>query len=95
MLLRMIDGQAKTNFNIVRYQGNQTSEVLAKLIIGSPITQVNQQLMNMGCGGYRTYTRVHLQILNPDLTPYHFHGKNWSLTLMFVLDQDDVHLPCV
>lgn len=95
VLLRLLDGNGHTDTNIVRYRGSESTHVLARLIIGSKITQTTHQVMQMACGGYRTYTRVRLQVLNPDFSLYRFHGGEYHLTLHFVYDGDAVQLPCV
>lgn len=86
------DSQARTQFNIHQYQNTQTS-MLAKLIIGAPVTQTRALLFESGTGGYRNYSRVRIQILTPDLQFYRFHGKEFSFTLNFILDQDNVLMP--
>ena len=95
VILRLLDGQGHTEFNVINSRGTQTSNVLAKILVGGALSQVNQQIQTLGTGGYRNYRRVRLQLLNPDLTPYHFHGADYSISLCFVFDSDDVQLPCV
>ena len=34
--------------------------------------------------GLKIINQLHFRILNPDHTLYHFHGQNWSATLVFV-----------
>lgn len=95
VILRLLDGQGHTEFNVVNHHGRQTSDVLAKILLGSALSQVNQQVQQLGCGGYRNYHHVRLQVLNPDFTPYHFHGADYSLSLCFVFDSDDVRMQCI
>lgn len=94
VIIRLHDGHGHTEFNIINFNGGQTSNVLGKICLGSSFSIVNQQMLQLGTGGYRSYERVRLQILNPDFTPYRFHGTDFSISLCFVYDSDDVLLPC-
>jgi len=44
--------------------------------------------------GSTTVGRIRVEFLNPDLTPYNFHGKEHGLTLVFVYDADTALLRC-
>ena len=95
-LLLCIRGTTNTtDFNVYTYQNNQLPNLLAKLIVGSPISNVRIQLFDAGCGGYTNWSRVEVGLYNPDLTPFRLHGGELVLTLMFVCDSDDVRLSSV
>ena len=44
--------------------------------------------------GTKTVGTVRVEFLNPDLTPYNFHGKDHLLTLVFVTEGDQALLSC-
>ena len=37
---------------------------------------------------------VHVEFLNPDMTPYHFHGCDHCINLVFVCEGDQALLSC-
>jgi len=94
VLLMLSDPEMTTSFH-THHTPEGDRPVLAKLIMSSPYTNVHNQIMQMGLDGYRNLRQVRIQILNPDYTPYQFHGRNFTMSLCFVIDSDDVSKPCI
>ena len=94
VLLVLSDPHATSHFHTHHTTAGGRS-VLAKLIMSSPYTNVHNQIMQMGFDGYRNVDSIRIQILNPDGSPYNFHGRDFTMSLCFVVDADDVAKPCL
>jgi hypothetical protein len=38
-------------------------------------------------------SKIRIRLLNPDHTLYHLHQREWSFSLTFVIQQDQIHIP--
>lgn len=66
----------------------------AALGTSSRFSRVYQDSADYKTSGSVTVGTVSVEILNPDLTPYHFHGQDHYLTLNFVTEGDQALLSC-
>lgn len=68
-----------------RAKDDNKANIFAKLILRDNTYSIErlypmQQVMQ----GNRKVTKLRMMVCNPDHSPYNFHGKNWSGTLVFV-----------
>lgn len=68
-----------------RARDDNKANIFAKLILRDNTYSIErlypmQQVMQ----GNRKVTKLRMMVCNPDHSPYNFHGKNWSGTLVFI-----------
>jgi len=66
----------------------------AVLGTSTQFSRVYQETADYKTSGTKTVGTVRVEFLNPDLTPYHFHGKDHLITLVFVTEGDQALLSC-
>ncbi len=66
----------------------------AVLGTSTQLSRVYQDTADFKTSGTKTVGTVRVEFLNPDLTPYNFHGKDHLLTLVFVTEGDQALLSC-
>lgn len=84
VLIRFLSS-GTTDLNLAEYANGTMTDILAKVNTGASTSQVSQPIVHIGTGK-QSFRNIRLQILNPDLTEYHFHGTEYSITLCFVYD---------
>jgi hypothetical protein len=66
----------------------------AVLGTSTQFSRVYQDTADYKTSGTKTVGTVRVEFLNPDLTPYQFHGKDHLITLVFVTEGDQALLSC-
>ena len=66
--------------------GTGSRSIFAKLIVAAPYVHNRSQVMDIDLGGTRDLERVHVEFRTPDGRPLRTHGRDHSLTLIFVLE---------
>ncbi len=66
-----------------RFQNDILTNLLAKIIAYPPLRQERAVPQEVHFQGLKIINTLHFRILNPDHSLYHFHGANWSATLVF------------
>ena len=93
ILFLIKDPGAASTFIQHQYQGDNIPDVFAKVIL-LPFNLQRLYPMQILLQGIMVVTRLKIQILNPDHTLYHFHGKDWSATLTLITPTRSVNLNC-
>lgn len=79
-----------------RARDDTKPNIFAKLILrGNTYAIERLYPMQQVMQGNRRVTKLRMMVCNPDHTPYHFHGKNWSGTLVFVTASESGALGCL
>lgn len=68
--------------------------VFAKIVLYPEYTLQRIYPMSMNLPQVDQITKVKFEFLNPDHTPYQFHGKEWSATLVFLVPEATSTLNC-
>jgi len=67
--------------------GKENRSVVAKILMEPTIKLDRVDSMQLDVTGIDCVTECNFRILNPDFTPYHFHGVDWSGSLMLSVMQ--------
>lgn len=69
------------------WKNDNLTDVFAKLVIYPPYRLERIYPMQKILQGIEIVDHIFIRILNPDHSLYHFHGRNWSATIVFVVPQ--------
>ncbi len=77
-----------------RCQEDLKTQLLAKIPLYPPFKIERGYPMMKSGTGVSYVTQLRLQLFNPWHTPYRFHGRDWSMTLIFGASQRVAHTEC-
>lgn len=66
------------------YKNETLTNILAKIVAYPPLRVERAIPMEAIFQGLQVINQIHIRILNPDHSLYHFHGLNWSASLIFI-----------
>ena len=82
LLLRLREGKASV---LTQCQSRgQSIDVFGKVCLNPVFRNERHLPVELALTGSDRLDAVTIEVLNPDLTPYHFHGATWSLSLGFL-----------
>lgn len=94
-LLVVIDEPKGATHNNHAWGENNIPNVFAKIILYPEFRVERIYPMNMYMPEVQTIVHLKIRILNPDHTLYQFHGRNWSATLVFTIQENtNLQLSC-
>lgn len=82
VLLRVREGKGSTTLS---YETNSSVVHVFGKVCLNPVFRNERHLpVETAMVGHDRFDSFTVEVLNPDLTPYHFHGATWSLSVTFV-----------
>lgn len=67
------------------FQNDTITNLLAKIIAYPQLRQERAVPQEVNFQGLKVINQLHIRILNPNHTLYHFHGSDWSATMIFIV----------
>jgi hypothetical protein len=67
------------------FQNETITTLLAKIVAYPPLRQDRAVPQEITFQGLKVINQLHFRILNPNHTLYHFHGSDWSATMIFIV----------
>jgi hypothetical protein len=83
LLVQLVD-PSESRYIQHTYKDHTLFNILAKVIAYPPLRQERAVPQEAIFQGLQIINQIHVRILNPDHSLYHFHGLNWSATFIFI-----------
>jgi len=93
LLIEIIDpnGATRNNHN---WEGDNKPRIFGKIVLYPQYRMERMFPIQMYLPDLRTINRMKFRFLNPDHTLYQLHGRDWSMTLVFVVLEKQIQQLC-